>query len=89
MAGVIGFIGFAGFVGYYLILSRVLRELDPAQAIPDRVKAAFDTLAEGVLILDERGYILLANDAFLKNVYNRPDSLIGLMPGIYPGYWRM
>ena len=59
----VGFIGFAGLAGYYFILKRSLRELDPSRAIPERVKAAFDTLAEGVLILDEQEFVLLANDA--------------------------
>ena len=75
--GFMAFIGVAGFIGYYLILSRVLRELDPGRAIPERVKAAFDTLAEGVLILDDSARIVLVNDAFEQNVHGKSDSLIG------------
>ena len=71
------FIGVAGFGGYYFVLRRALRELDPSRAIPERVKAAFDALAEGVLIMDEREYILLANDAFVKNIYSDAGGLYG------------
>jgi diguanylate cyclase (GGDEF)-like protein/PAS domain S-box-containing protein len=70
MVGFICFIAGAGFPGFYFVLSRALRELDPSRAIPERVKAAFDTLAEGVLIMDEQEFIVLANDAFVKNIYD-------------------
>ena len=70
MVGFVGFMVVAGFPGFYLVLRRALRELDPSRAIPERVKAAFDTLAEGVLIMDEREYIVLANDAFVRNIYS-------------------
>jgi diguanylate cyclase (GGDEF)-like protein len=80
MMGFIGFIVVAGFPGFYFILTRALRELDPSRAIPERVKAAFDTLAEGVLIMDEREFILLANDAFVKDIYKGP-ALLGAKAG--------
>jgi len=53
--GFLGFIGGAEFGGYYFFLRRALRELDPGRAIPERVKAAFDTLAEGELIRTKEG----------------------------------
>ena len=77
MISFIGFIGLLGFVGYYLILKRALWELDPGRAIPERVKAAFDTLAEGVLIMDEKECVLLANDAFVKKIFNGSKPLLG------------
>jgi len=52
------------FFAFYLYLGRVLRQLDPAQAVPARVRAALDTLAEGLVIIDRRGYVVLANSAF-------------------------
>ena len=58
------YVAFAGFVGYYFVLRRSLRELDPGNVIPERVKSAFNALSEGVVILDQRGAILLSNDAF-------------------------
>lgn len=55
-----------GFIAFYLYLRRVLQHLDPTRAIPDRVRAAFDTLTEGLLVLDTRGHILLVNSSFKR-----------------------
>jgi len=74
----IGFLGALGFVGYYFILRRALRELDPGNVIPERVQAAFNTLAEGVLILDERGHILLANNSFANAINKTTKTLFGI-----------
>ncbi len=49
---------------FYLYLRRMLEHLDPAAAVPDRVRNAFDTLVEGVLVVDLQGRILLVNKAF-------------------------
>jgi diguanylate cyclase (GGDEF)-like protein/PAS domain S-box-containing protein len=56
----------SAFIAYYLYLRRVLQHLDPSKAIPERVRVAFDTLTEGLLVLDTEGQILLANEAFRK-----------------------
>ena len=53
-----------GFIVFYLYMRRVLQHLDPTTVIPERVRMAFDTLAEGVLIVDHKGQIMLANNAF-------------------------
>ena len=86
--GLIGFMAVTGFPGFYFILKRALRELDPGSAIPERVKAAFDTLAEGVLIMDEHESILLANDAFVTSIY-KGEALLGAkvseLPWVQPG----
>lgn len=54
----------AGFGLIYLYMRRVLQHLDPRSAIPERVRAAFDTLTEAVLIIDTHTRIVLANAAF-------------------------
>ncbi len=54
----------AGFIIFYLYMRRVLQHLDPTAVIPERVRMAFDTLAEGVVIVDHKGQIMLANNAF-------------------------
>ena len=46
--------------------------------IPDRVNAAFDTLAEGVIILDEHEQIVLANRAFSEKIARPSTSLLGI-----------
>lgn len=60
----IGIVGLTCFIAFYLYLRRVLQHLDPSKAIPERVRVAFDTLTEGLLVLDLEGRILLANAAF-------------------------
>jgi diguanylate cyclase (GGDEF)-like protein len=52
-----------GFVAFQLYLRRAMRYLDPSAAVPERVRTAFDTLTEAVLVLDTAGRIMLANRA--------------------------
>ena len=53
-----------GFLLCFVYLRRVMQYLDPSAAVPERVRAAFDTLADGVLVLDPQGRIMLANRTF-------------------------
>jgi len=53
-----------GLVAFYLYLRRALQYLDPSQAVPERVRKAFDTLTESVLILDVESRVMLANASF-------------------------
>ncbi len=71
-------------VVFYLYLRRMLRHLDPSNAIPARVRTAFDTLAEGVLVLDPQGDIVLANKAFATMVGQDADALIGSSASALP-----
>ena len=77
LLGLIGFVALAGFVGYFVFLRRALRELDPSNVIPERVKVAFDSLAEGVLIMDEDERIVMANEAFGRCIENSSAPLTG------------
>lgn len=72
------FILIFGFFAYLLFILRILRQLDPSTVVPERVNAAFDTLAEGVLILDEKEQIVLANKAFAEKLGRTPSSLLGI-----------
>jgi diguanylate cyclase (GGDEF)-like protein/PAS domain S-box-containing protein len=56
----------AGMLLYWIYMRRALIHLDPASVIPERVKQAFDVMTEGVVVLDRRGRILLANAAFRR-----------------------
>jgi diguanylate cyclase (GGDEF)-like protein len=60
------FISGAGSVIFSLYMRRALQHLDPASVIPDRVQGAFDALAEGVVVLDTKGRVMMANKAFQK-----------------------
>ncbi len=80
------FIGVAAFVLFYFYLGKVLRLLDPSSAVPSRVRAALDTMAEGLLVLDRKEQIVLANQAFARLLDRSPDALIGFRAGDLP--WR-
>lgn len=66
-----------GFCIYLTFMLRTLKVLDPSAAIPARVNAALDTLAEGVIILDEHEQIVLANKTFINKVSMPLPSLLG------------
>ena len=69
---------------FYLYLGKVLRHLDPSEAIPGRVRAALDTLAEGLLVIDRKQNIVLANQSFAALLGCEPDSLLGRSAGALP-----
>ncbi len=73
----LGFAFLICFVSFYFYLAKVLRQLDPSQAVPGRVRAALDTLAEGLLIVDRRQNIVLANHSFAAFLGKTPDELVG------------
>ena len=58
------FIMIAAGVGFVIYLRRTLKYLDPSAVVPDRVKLMLDSLTEGILILDNKGQIVLANNGF-------------------------
>ena len=71
------FIFMSCFVANYFYLAKVLRQLDPSQAVPGRVRAALDTLAEGLLIVDRRQNMVLANNSFSSFLGKAPEELVG------------
>lgn len=65
------------FVAFFLYLGRMLKQLDPSQAVPDRVRTALDTMAESLIILDKKMQIVLVNQSF-SSLFDRPgDEIIG------------
>lgn len=62
------FIGLAGFLVYEVYLRRILRHLDPTSVMPERVRTIMDALAEGVVLIDDQGQIVMTNVAFAKTV---------------------
>jgi diguanylate cyclase (GGDEF)-like protein/PAS domain S-box-containing protein len=73
----LAFIATVGFAAYLLLIRKVLRHLDPSAVIPGRVKAALDVLAEGVVLMDRNGSIVLANDSFSFKCGQRSGALLG------------
>ena len=77
---VIGFMAFifvAGLAGNFFVLRRTLKALDPASVVPDRVQKAFNTLAEGVVVIDNNGLILLANSTISEDLGVDTTVLLG------------
>lgn len=71
------FILVIGFFVYLVFMLRTLRLLDPSAVIPERVNAAFDTLTEGIIILDDHERIVLANKSFTDKLSIPMSSLLG------------
>lgn len=65
------------WIAFYFYLRFVLRHLDPSQVIPTRVREALNTLAEGLLIVDRRNRIVLANKAFEGLIGKKANQLLG------------
>jgi diguanylate cyclase (GGDEF)-like protein len=73
----VGIIFALSFVLYLLFVHRVLKHLDATTVVPKRVKVAFNSLSEGVLVLDAKHNVVPANSAFVDRVDCDADSLIG------------
>ncbi len=73
----IAFVSAISFIFFFIYLGRMLKLLDPSQAIPDRVRSALDTMAEGLLVLDAKQNIVLANQAFAHIVQKTSGDLVG------------
>jgi PAS domain S-box-containing protein len=71
------FVFITGFVCFSFYLGRMLRHLDPSQAIPGRVRSALDTLTEGLMVLDAKGYTVLANQSLAQIMGVAADALLG------------
>ncbi len=62
------FVAAGMFVADWLVLRTLLQPRGPRTVVPDRVRFMLDALAEGVLLLDKRERIILANTAFVETV---------------------
>ncbi len=73
----VAFVASLGFFATYFYLHRVLRQLDPSHAVPERVRETLDTIAEGLLILDRDERIVMANESFMRTIGLNSKGLIG------------
>ncbi len=71
------YVALAGFMGYFFFLKKVMRELDPDQVLPDRVRSALDSLTDGLLILNHEGVIMFCNQAMAKRIGINARNLTG------------
>jgi len=81
-----GFVFVGGIFSFMLYLQRMLRELDPSRAVPARVRTAYDTLTEGLLVLDNKGRIVLANKSSSQLLGVDEALLVGRSPSDFG--WR-
>ncbi|MBW2281604.1 MAG: diguanylate cyclase [Deltaproteobacteria bacterium] len=65
------------FIAFMIYLRRTLKYLDPSAVIPTRVQAALDVMAEGVLLLDQKSHIVLANSTFAEWAHSTQVALLG------------
>ncbi len=73
----IGFLALCTFALFYMYLGKMLQHLDPSQAVPAHVRSALDTLAEGLIVMDKKERIVLANQAIAGIVGRNSDELMG------------
>jgi diguanylate cyclase (GGDEF)-like protein len=66
----------AGVVAYIFFSASPNRLITHSLSIPDRVQSAFDALSEGLLILDEKHRVVVANESFAEKVGIEVDALI-------------
>jgi diguanylate cyclase (GGDEF)-like protein len=66
-----------GVISIFLYLKRTLQSLDPSSVIPERVRMAFDAMTEGVVVIEPRGRIVLANSIFREFDPSRSNLLTG------------
>ncbi len=64
----IGYFAFFGLITYTIFVARIMGVFNRTQVVPNRVRQALDTLAEGLLVLDDKKTIVLANSAFTDTV---------------------
>jgi diguanylate cyclase (GGDEF)-like protein/PAS domain S-box-containing protein len=69
--------GLFGFIAFFLYMRRALQYLDPSTAVPERVKHAFDTLTDGIAIIDSEGRVMLTNTAFNTLHPDANQNLVG------------
>jgi diguanylate cyclase (GGDEF)-like protein/PAS domain S-box-containing protein len=71
------FVALSGFVAYVLFLRKTMRELNPDEVIPERVRHALDTLSEGLMIVDQKGYVVFVNKSFADKFGVSSSDLVG------------
>ena len=71
------FVTITAFMGFFFVLRKLFRNLDPANAVPTRVRKALDTFTEGVLLVSTSGKIMFCNEVFADYLSIPSAALIG------------
>lgn len=77
------FVALCSFLAFSLYLGKVLKHISPTKVVPTRVRDALNALAEGLLVLDKKRSIVLANDSFALAAGEKSENLIGKSPEIF------
>lgn len=72
------FLSITCFALFYFYLGRMLKHLDPSRAVPERVRSALDNLTEGLLVMDTKNQIVLANQSFADFLGRKQEKLTGI-----------
>lgn len=64
------------FFAFYFYLGKMLKVVN-AKSVPQRVRTALNTLAGGLIVMDQHGDIVLANDVVTDWVGRGQDQLVG------------
>jgi PAS domain S-box-containing protein len=80
----VAFVAATSMVVFLIYLRKMLQHLDPSKVVPPRVRSALDTLAEGLLVVDNRERVVLANQAFATIIGRKPEEMIGSRASQFP-----
>lgn len=61
----------------WAVLGKTFNYLNPSNVVPDRVKSALDTLAEGLVLISPGGEIAHLNEAFARIINVKDDKILG------------
>lgn len=76
--GLIAFIAASMSLLGWAVLGKSLRYLNPSKVVPNRVRSALDTLAEGLVLVDKSGEIAHANKAFTTIAKMSDNDILGI-----------
>lgn len=74
------FVTASTFILYLIYLGAMLTQLNPSKTVPNRVRSALDNLSEGLLVLDRKGKVVLANQVFCHLTNSDPERMLGKTP---------
>jgi PAS domain S-box-containing protein len=72
----VGFVSIVSMTCWYFYLGKLLKAMNPSEAVPGRVRNALDTLAEGLLVVDRKGRIVLCNQTLAQTLGKDADKLV-------------
>ncbi len=86
IAHLVTILGSMSFIAFYFYLRTTLQYLDPSKVMPTRVRQTLDTIAGGLLVVDNEERIVHTNEAFSRLVGTSDAELRGQRVSNLP--WR-